>query len=175
VWAEQWIGISRDEFHRAKDASVRYLHNLFPLLDLSGSADVVTGWTRQDCIRYLRRAGWGSTPKSACIGCPFHGNRQWRDLRDHHPDEWADAVAFDHTLRSMDLRGIKQRPYLHRSLLPLDQAPIEKVTRNEWRERQPTLFDAIADHDDAEDGAPDGCSPWSCRSGPATGHEGEAA
>ncbi|WP_082310145.1 hypothetical protein [Nonomuraea sp. SBT364] len=162
VYAEQWVGISRDEFHRAKDARVRYLRNAFPLLDLPGSADNVTGWTRGDCLRYLRRAGWGSTPKSACIGCPFHGNRQWRELRDDHPEEWADAVEFDRALRAMPLRGIKEKPYLHRSLLPLDQAPIDKVTRREWSSRQGNLFDFFAD-EDPEEGAVDGCSPWSCR------------
>lgn len=178
VFAEQWVGISRDEFHRAKDAHVRYLHNAFPLLDLGGAADGRPGWTRTDCLRYLRTQGWADTPKSACIGCPFHGNRQWRDLRDNHPDEWADAVAFDRSLREATLRGIKEQPYLHRSLLPLDQAPIDKVTRGEWKQRQTDLFDALADHaldtaghiDDAEEGAIDGCSPWSCR-GDQTTHE----
>ncbi|WP_214317675.1 hypothetical protein [Nonomuraea sediminis] len=165
VFAEQWIGISRDEFHRAKDAHVRYLRNAFPLLDMDGAADGRPGWTRNDCLRYLRTHGWPDTPKSACIGCPFHGNRQWRELRDNYPDEWADAVAFDRSLREMTLRGIKEQPFLHRSLLPLDQAPIDKVTRAEWKQRQIDLFDALADDasDDAEEGAPDGCSPWSCR------------
>jgi 3'-phosphoadenosine 5'-phosphosulfate sulfotransferase (PAPS reductase)/FAD synthetase len=167
MYAEQAIGISRDEFHRAKDAQVQYLRNVFPLLDLDGAADGREGWTRNDCMRYLRANGWGETPKSACIGCPFHGNRQWRDLRDNHPEEWADAVDFDHQLRKTQLRGIKEAPYLHRSLKPLDEAPIDRVTRNEWSDRQVDLFDAVADAelDLLEEGAPDACSPWACRSG----------
>ncbi|MFD7610926.1 hypothetical protein [Streptomyces sp. NPDC059828] len=164
VFVEQAIGISRDEFERAKDASVRYLRNVFPLLDLDGAADGREGWTRNDCLRYLRARGWGETPKSACIGCPFHGNRQWRELRDQHPQEWADAVDFDRRLRQTQLRGIKTKPYLHRSLLPLDQAPIDRVTRAEWADRQGDLFDTAADAE-AEDGAALGCSPWSCRGG----------
>ncbi|WP_205718057.1 adenine nucleotide alpha hydrolase family protein [Actinomadura soli] len=96
--AQQWIGISRDEFHRAKDATVGYLRNAFPLLDLDGAADGRQGWTRNDCLRYLRASGWAATPKSACIGCPFHGNRQWRALRDtcacgHHRDDHRPASA----------------------------------------------------------------------------------
>ncbi|MGW2125900.1 hypothetical protein [Streptomyces sp. NPDC001758] len=162
VFVEQAIGISRDEFERAKDATVKYLRNVFPLLDLNGAADGREGWTRNDCLRYLRSHGWGETPKSACIGCPFHGNRQWRELRDDHPEEWADAVDFDHRMRDTQLRGIKAKPYLHRSLLPLDQAPIDRVTRGEWSDRQGDLFDAAADAE-AEDGAGLGCSPWSCR------------
>ncbi|MFF4177623.1 hypothetical protein [Streptomyces sp. NPDC001750] len=166
VFAEQWIGISRDEFHRAKDAQVGYLRNAFPLLHLDGAADGRGGWTRNDCIRYLRSVGWGETPKSACIGCPFHGNRAWRDLRDNSPEEWADAVEFDRQMREVPHRGIKHAPYLHRSLLPLDEAPIDRVTRGEWTDRQGDLFDAVADAELelAENGAADGCSPWSCRS-----------
>ncbi len=162
VFVEQWIGISRDEFHRAKDATVRYLHNSFPLLSMGDAADGRLGWTRNDCIRYLRSKGWQSTPKSACIGCPYHGNRAWRDLRDNHPEEWQDAVDFDRSLRDTELRGIKAAPYLHRSLLPLAEAPIDKVTRGEWNDRQGNLFDAAADLE--EEGNPDGCSPWACRS-----------
>ncbi|WP_051942587.1 adenine nucleotide alpha hydrolase family protein [Streptacidiphilus rugosus] len=157
VFAEQAIGISRDEFERAKDASVQYLRNVFPLLHLPAPGGV-EGWSRTDCTRYLTAQGWGSTPKSACIGCPFHGNAAWRELRDHHPEEWGDAVAFDHQLRTTELRGIKQKPYLHRSLLPLDQAPIDKVTRGEWHQRQGDLFDALAD----QEADTPGCSPWSC-------------
>jgi hypothetical protein len=49
VYAEQAIGISTDEFHRAKDSRVNYLRNTFPLIDL--------GWTRTDCERYLAQHG----------------------------------------------------------------------------------------------------------------------
>jgi 3'-phosphoadenosine 5'-phosphosulfate sulfotransferase (PAPS reductase)/FAD synthetase len=166
---EQAIGISRDEFERAKDANVQYLRNTFPLLHLPASGGL-EGWSRNDCIRYLTARGWASTPKSACIGCPFHGNAAWRDMRDHHPDEWADAVAFDHQLRTTDLRGIKASPYLHRSLLPLDLAPIDKVTYGEQAQRQGDLFDALADQDEAD--IP-GCSPWSCHG--STDQDGAAA
>src|SRR5262245_3280290 len=64
VYAEQAIGISTDEFARAKDADVRYLRNIFPLLDL--------GWDRTRCLAYLAEHGFGDTVKSACLGCPFH-------------------------------------------------------------------------------------------------------
>lgn len=172
-YVEQWIGISKDEFGRAKDSDVLYARNTFPLLDMLGGADGNAGWTRDDCRRYLTANGWGATPKSACIGCPFHGNRQWRDLRDNHPDEWADAVDFDRQIRSGNARGnangkpLLGEAYLHVSRLPLDQAPIDRVTWHEWKSRQTNIFDQIADAEVAEQGDPDGCSPWSCRSGPA--------
>lgn len=203
VWAETAIGISRDEIGRAKDSDVRYMRNVFPLLDLK--------WTRKDCERYLRSKGW-TAQKSACIGCPYHGNRQWRRLRDictcshtrdQHVDvdgrllcdvcahddprvcaefsspEWSDAVAFDAAIRDGSARARANAAttgvhggslYLHRSRVPLNEAPIDRVTRREWLDaNQPTLDDALADEDmeRAEQGDPDGCSPWACRSGEA--------
>lgn len=80
VMVDQWIGISTDEFHRAKDSDVKYMRNRHPLIDM--------GWSRSDCIRYLTSLGMAETPKSSCLGCPFHGNAQWRNIRDESPEEW---------------------------------------------------------------------------------------
>ena len=165
TFAEQAIGISTDEIGRAKDSGISYLRSIFPLLEL--------GMSRADCERYLKSRGWTSVEKSACIGCPFHGNAQWRHIRDTQPQEWVDAVAFDHAIRNGSARAnaqgqeLRGHMYLHRSRLPLDQAPIDRVTPHEWKGRQADVFDAVADQL-AEDGDPDGCSPWSCRSGQPT-------
>jgi hypothetical protein len=153
--AEQWIGFSTDEIHRVSDKDgVSYVTKRYPLLEL--------GMSRKDCERWLKARGWADTAKSACIGCPFHGNAQWRDLRDNHPDEWADAVAFDEAIRKGGARGLplNGEAFLHRSRVPLSIAPIDRVTRKEWADRTPDIFDALA-----EQGDPDGCSPYGCRSG----------
>jgi len=152
--AEQWIGFSTDEIQRVSDhGGVSYVRKRYPLLEL--------GMSRKDCERWLAGRGWGDTAKSACIGCPFHGNAQWRDLRDNHPDEWADAVAFDQAIRKGGARGLplNREAFLHRSRVPLSIAPIDRVTRPEFLASMPTLFDTW------EDGDPDGCSPYGCRSG----------
>ena len=158
LYAETWVGFSTDEIHRVNDnRSPGYAKLTYPLLDL--------GMSRKDCQRWLTSRGW-VVAKSACIGCPFHGNREWRDLRDNHPQEWADAVAFDTAMRNApkgSRSGIRSKQFLHRSLLPLSIAPIDRVTRREWQDRQGDILDAIA-----EDGDPDGCSPYGCRSGEPT-------
>lgn len=154
IWAEQWIGFSTDEIHRVNDTlDVQYARPRYPLLDL--------GMSRKDCQRWLNAAGWAVT-KSACIGCPFHGNQQWRDMRDNRPTEWADAVAFDRAIRKGGARELPPdgEAFLHRSRVPLDRAPIDRVTRVEWGDRQVDLLDVLA-----EEGDPDGCSPYGCRSG----------
>ena len=153
--AEQWIGFSTDEIGRVSDKDgVSYIRKRYPLLEL--------GMSRKDCQRWLAARGWGEVAKSACVGCPFHGNAQWRDLRDNHPDEWADAVAFDEAIRKGGARGLplNGEAFLHRSRVPLAIAPINRVTRKEWADRSPDIFDALA-----ELGDPDGCSPYGCRSG----------
>lgn len=171
--AQQWIGISTDEAHRARDSDVSYISHAFPLLAMGavGTPPLIgasgrEGWSRTDCIRYLTSMGYGTTPKSACIGCPFHGNRAWRDLRDNQPAEWQDAVEFDAAIRAGSARANEQSvpllgtAYLHRSRIPLSEAPIDKVTAHEWGQNQGDIFDAIAD-DEAEE--PGGCSPFACR------------
>lgn len=158
--AEVWIGFSTDEIGRVSDNDrVLYERKRHPLLEL--------GMSRNDCARWLRSRGWTSVEKSACIGCPYHGNRQWRQLRDEHPDEWADAVRFDHAIRKGGSRSLPLdgEAFLHRSRVPLELAPIDRVTRAEWRDRQGDLLELAADDEVDEHGDPDGCSPWGCRSG----------
>ena len=161
--AEQWIGFSTDEVGRVSDKDgVSYISKWYPLLDL--------GMNRSDCERWLAARGWGDTAKSACVGCPYHGNTQWRDLRDNYPDEWADAVAFDKAIRKGGARGLPLNgtAYLHRSRVPLDVAPIDRPTR---QERADNVVDLLA-----ELGDPDGCSPYGCRSGaPVDQMEGASA
>lgn len=165
--AEQWIGFSTDEAHRALDSkSTMYLDSRFPLLE--------RGLSRTDCEAINAAAGFGEVAKSACIGCPYSGNRQWRDLRDNHPEEWADAVDFDHAIRTSNAHAtatgnaLRGASYLHRSRVPLDQAPIDRVTTHEWRARQGDLLDALSAQaitQAMEDNEAKvmGCGPHTCR------------
>lgn len=159
---EQWVGFSVDEIGRANNKRENlYTVKRFPLLEM--------GISRKDCVKWLESRGWGHTVKSACVFCPYHGNRQWRDMRDNHPEEWADAVDFDKAIRNGGARGLplNGKAYLHRSRVPLDEAPIDHITRTEAKERQDEaqhdLFELF------EDGDPDGCSPYGCRSGVPVG------
>ncbi|RST22875.1 hypothetical protein EF908_13970 [Streptomyces sp. WAC04770] len=163
VHVEQWVGISTDEFHRAKDSDVKYMRNCHPLIDL--------GWSRSDCVRYLTSLGLADTPKSSCLGCPFHGNAQWRLIRDESPEEWEDVVDFDARIRKGNARAnasgnrLLGQAYLHRSRVPLSDAPIDHVTAAEWAARQQEVSETAgaASVEELEQGVADGCSPWSCR------------
>jgi hypothetical protein len=114
---------------------------------------------------YLNRKGFGDTVKSACLGCPFSGNARWRWLCQHDPAGWDDAVAFDKAIRhghpyaSVQGQPLRGQYYLHRSGRPLDEVDLEPRTHR----RHLTIVDSGQD----EESDPDGCSPWSCRSGHA--------
>jgi len=118
---EQWQGITADEAARMRTSDVAYITNRYPLVEARE--------TRWDCERWNVAHGWPDVPKSACTGCPFHADRQWRELRDTAPDEWADAVAFDRAIRAGHIQqgGKAQllgQAFLHPSLVPLDQADL---------------------------------------------------
>jgi len=125
------FGISADEIARLRSPRVNYLTHVYPLVDLATyrlagrtrtrQLGLGRRLTRHDCVAYLSRAGVDA-PRSACIGCPFHSDAEWRAIRDR-PDEWADAVAFDAALRAPGRRG----GYLHRSCQPLDHADLDRT------------------------------------------------
>jgi hypothetical protein len=111
----QWVGISFDEIERMRYSRVRYVELVYPLVERR--------MRRYDCLRWLAAHGYPAPPKSACIGCPFHSDGQWRDLKRNHPEEWEDAVDFDEALRNGKVRlgkeGLRGKVFLHRSLKPL--------------------------------------------------------
>lgn len=105
------IGISLDEAIRAKESMERWNENVFPLLDLR--------MTRQDCLRWMERKGYPKPPKSSCLGCPFHSDKQWRELKED-PEAWSDIVQIDRAIRE-PVRGMRGRQFMHRSAKPIDE------------------------------------------------------
>lgn len=144
------VGISTDEFQRARTAREPWATNSYPLLEL--------GWSRGKCINYLESVGWGSTRKSSCIGCPFHGNDEWRRLQDEEPEAFADAVEFDEAIRNGPPRertnGTRWagKYFLHSSGVPLSQ-----VTFRRRKSDQLSLLDMLDEGDGWS------CSPHGCK------------
>jgi hypothetical protein len=112
---EQWIGISFDEVIRMKPSFEAWQVNLWPLIERQ------MNW--RDCLAWLARHGYPEPPKSSCIGCPFHSDAMWRQIRDDDPAAWADAIAVDQAIRS-GIRGIRGEVFLHRSAVPLGEADL---------------------------------------------------
>lgn len=116
---ETWIGISLDEIYRVKDSRDKWIVNRWPLIEKR--------MTRYDCQLWFERNYPNRTlSRSACIGCPFHNDKSWRDMRDHDGTSWADAVDFDKALRSgpRNAFGMADPVYLHSSRVPLDEVDL---------------------------------------------------
>lgn len=115
---DAWLGISVDEASRMRTPKESWQRYVYPL--------VYMGWTRQDCIKYLRDLGISAT-RSACSYCPFHSDGEWRRIKKEEPKAWAQAVAFEKWLHNkhdqgVKIAGINGKPYLHKSKVPLENA-----------------------------------------------------
>jgi hypothetical protein len=128
------IGISWDETQRMKDPVFPWIRNEYPLVDRR--------LTRQDCLSWNDRNGFDRPPRSSCIGCPFHSDKEWRAIKDD-PEDWADAVEFDEALRdpnrelSPSIGILRASMYLHRKRIPLREVDLRTVEE----QGQGTLFD----------------------------------
>jgi hypothetical protein len=118
----QWIGISTDEIQRMKESQDKYIKHRWPLIEMR--------MNRNDCLKWMERTQYPKPAKSSCIGCPYHSNSQWRDLRDNSPDEWADAVEVDRIIRNgtpqqqSKSTPLNKQQFMHRDLRPLDQVDL---------------------------------------------------
>lgn len=105
------IGISIDEAHRMKPSRNKWQHHTWPLIDAR--------MTRADCLQWMSRKGYPQPPKSSCLGCPYHSDQQWQEIKDGPADEWADVVAMDRAIRVVPKMRLEQ--FMHRSCKPIDQ------------------------------------------------------
>lgn len=118
----QWIGISLDEMQRGKPSLVKWKTHWFPLIEKR--------IRREGCQQWLVSHGYERAPRSACIGCPFHGNAEWLDMKRKRPEEFADACEFDELNRKPF--KMKGEVYTHRQLVPLNVANIGEDQMSLW-------------------------------------------
>jgi hypothetical protein len=116
---EQWVGISWDESERINNKGPKYITTRWPLIELR--------MTRLDCLTWMTDHGYPRPPRSACYWCPQASNDRWVSMRDHHPAEFAKAIAADAALTAHGIPGIDGAVYLHKSLTPLSVAVIDRV------------------------------------------------
>lgn len=112
VRVEIIIGISLDEKRRMRPSQHRWIDHKYPLIDKR--------MTRYECIAWMTNHGYQVPPKSSCIGCPYHSNQTWDEIKRQDPESWAAAVEADEALRGSDPN--KPKHYLHQSCVPLSEA-----------------------------------------------------
>jgi len=121
---EMWIGISADEASRMKPSGLQWLTHTWPLIDHDPPM------RRSDCHAWLRRNGYEGAPRSACNGCPFRSDAEWKHLKSTSPTDWGDAVEFDGAVRQLDKMG--GEAFIHRKKVPLKDAVLEDQTPRLW-------------------------------------------
>jgi hypothetical protein len=104
---ETLVGISTDEALRMKPSTDRWNTNIFPLIDV--------GMSRSDCLAWMKGYGYPEPVKSSCLGCPYHSNTQWREIK-ADPAAWADVLEVDAAIRVSKLRGLQ---FMHAKRIPL--------------------------------------------------------
>lgn len=121
----QWIGISRDEILRMKPSRLDYIVHRWPLIDSIMS--------RQKCIEWMKKKGFPEPPRSACVFCPYHSDKEWLRLKNDEPEAFARAVEFEGNYQFV-LSKIQRRqavPFLHRSCIPLSQVEFKSTAAQE--------------------------------------------
>src|SRR5262249_54459128 len=60
------LGISAEEFNRMRFSQIKWITNIYPLVDKSVR--------REDCTKLLQELGIPVPGRSACVFCPYHSN-----------------------------------------------------------------------------------------------------
>ncbi len=107
-----WKGISIDEIQRVKPINLGWQIAEHPLVE-------VLEVDRQYCIDYVQSLGLPKPEQSSCIGCPFHSDGLWREIKMKDPQSFQDAVKVDKAIRSQP--RLNAKAYLHKSGKPLDE------------------------------------------------------
>lgn len=111
----QWIGISLDEIDRMKSPRKPWVDNRYPLIEKR--------MTRQSCLAWMFKHDFPKPPRSACVFCPYHNDREWKRMQHEDKASFARAVNFEKEYQSAcsKVTGLTGKPFLHRTCQPLDQ------------------------------------------------------
>ena len=126
-----WLGYTVDEATRMKPAKPKYEIRRYPLIEAR--------LYRQHCIDYLKKHGFDFVQRSACVGCPFRRNDEYRILTESEKQELAD---FEDALNEKGYQmkgGAEERVEvrLHPSMTPIVERPYESD------DTQLSLFDDL--------------------------------
>ena len=111
---EIWLGISLDEIQRMKESLLYNVKYIYPLIDQRVS--------RSDCFNIFKRFNFPVPPKSSCIFCPYHSDKNWKELKKTYPEEWETCIKVDNAIKNNFIdRGKDGQMFVHRSLIPLER------------------------------------------------------
>ena len=129
---DMWLGLSIDEAARVKPNRQTWITSYYPLLDREMSRVQLYQWFKE---RYPDR----DLPKSACIGCPYHTDKMWVEMKQNDPESFQDAVHVEWAMQNVpQSRGsLTGTAYLHHSHIPLDQVDFSQtITESEAMQQE---------------------------------------
>lgn len=114
------LGISLDEYHRARDTqwhdkengkqSLGFLKKReYPLIGLR--------LRRNDCREIIRSSGLPDAPKSSCWFCPYTKQSEWIEMHNNDPERFEEACALEDRINQKADFG--KWATLHSSRMPL--------------------------------------------------------
>ena len=121
---ELWLGISLDEATRMTASPISWIEHRYPLIEL--------GWTRSDCVSYLRRRGIAPI-KSACVFCPYRHREGWREIL-CDPLDRRRAILVDEAIRN---RVVGVECFVHPSRRPLRKVEKAQSLEMDFFDLQP--------------------------------------
>ncbi len=131
-YTERLVGIGADETQRA--------HCIpgfsYPLVDW--------GWTRPECLRYIKAQGIPMPRKSGCFYCPSQKRSEWRELLDLHPDLYERAAAMERNAHRPGKRAILSNT--NRWTLDELKDQFEAQTIMEFDEEVPRVYEPCICH-----------------------------
>jgi hypothetical protein len=119
---ELLMGISQDEISRMKTNQIKYIQNVYPLVEKK--------MRRSDCITWMEDNFYPRPPRSACTFCPFHSNEEWKRVKENK-EEWDEIVALEKLLlknkdKISEVTGMKNQMFLHRSCKPISEIDFDQ-------------------------------------------------
>ena len=123
VQVEMWLGISTDEAIRQKPDQEEWVNKRYPLIELGFNRFQLLTWFKE---HYPDR----DLPSSSCIGCPYHNDSVWKQLKEKDPKSFQEAVFIDQALRNVPATkgAVKGDAYLHKSRIPLVEVDFSEAT-----------------------------------------------
>ena len=98
-----WKGISTDEIRRMDEPRNKWANFRFPLVEVNMS--------RMDCLEWVQRNYDRTPPRSACLYCPYHSNKEWLEIMGSPEGSWVAGI---------DTALNKRGEYLHPDRVPLE-------------------------------------------------------
>jgi len=115
---EMLMGISWDELQRQKINQIKYITNVYPLIDKQ--------IRRYQCLRWMEDNNYPEPPRSACTFCPYHSNLDWNEIK-KNKEEWEEVIKIDEMVRHSAKANKNDEVFIHKSCVPLKDADLRSA------------------------------------------------